>query len=582
MTSFEIRRFDFEKAALVDAESTERLRNWPVVYVLDRPNLKASRGSVYFGESLNFSARMRSHLESTEKQNLTTVRVVIDEQFNKSVCLDLESHLIKLAAGDGSLEVLNRNDGVVDANYYDRDRYREVFNHIFEELRAQGVFQRTIPEIVNSELFKLSPFKALTTDQAAAVEDIMEGLSDDLRKPDGSSLAVVQGAPGTGKTVIAIYLMKLIADIGQQRDTEDIDGDTLFSDFFLEGHREVFQNLRIAMVVPQQSLRKSIQRVFAKTPGLHRSMVVTAFDVADSPDDYDLLIVDEAHRLTQFSAQAHGSLTKRFKDANARLFDGERPQASQLDWLSRKAKHLVLMIDTDQSVRPADLSQAEVASLLHDHGRRRHRLATQMRSEAGADYIDYVRTVLSHHPPAQALSFEPYEVGLIDDPAELVGVIRQKNAEHGLSRIVAGYAWPWVSAKDKAAYDIVLGDTKLRWNTEAVDWVNSKNSLNESGSIHTIQGYDLNYAGVIIGADLRYDVETERLYVDRANYHDAAGKRNNTMAGQLTTDEMLFRYITNVYFVLLTRGIKGTFVHAVDPGLRQYLGRYFQTVRPSG
>lgn len=518
---------------------------------------------------------MRSHLETPEKQNLTTVRVVLESTFNKSACLDLESHLIKLAAGDGSLEVLNRNDGVVDANYYDRDRYREVFNEIFEELRTEGLFQRTIPEIVNSELFKFSPFKALTTDQAAAVEDIMEGLSADLSNPDQpSSIAIVQGSPGTGKTVIAIYLMKLIADIGQQRDSEDINGDTLFSDFFLEGHRENFQGLRIAMVVPQQSLRKSIQRVFAKTPGLNATMVVTAFDVVDSPDDYDLLIVDEAHRLTQFSAQAHGSLTKRFKDANARLFGVERPQASQLDWLQHKAKHLVLMLDTDQSVRPADLSQAEVRALLHGPGRRRHRLATQLRSDAGADYIDYVRAVLSHNPPDQLLDFAPYEVGLIDDPAVLVETIKQRNAEHGLSRVVAGYAWPWVSAKDPTLYDIVLGDTKLRWNSVAVDWVNSKSSIEESGSIHTIQGYDLNHAGVIIGPDLRYDLEHERLYVDRASYHDSAGKRNNTMAGQVTTDEMLFRYISNIYFVLMTRGIKGTYLHVVDPGLRQYLGRY--------
>jgi len=88
----------------------------------------------------------------------------------------------------------------------------------------------------------------------------MEGLSEDLAdKEHPKSLSVIQGAPGTGKTVVAIYLMKLIADIGQQRDTEDIDGDRLFSDFFLEGHRENFQDLRIGLVVPQQSLRKSIR-----------------------------------------------------------------------------------------------------------------------------------------------------------------------------------------------------------------------------------------------------------------------------------------------------------------------------------
>lgn len=535
MTSFEIRRFDFNRSLLGASQANEILQNWPVVYVLDKPGQPSAPGSIYFGESLSFSARMRSHLESHEKSQLTTVRVVLDRTFNKSACLDLESHLIKYAAGDGSLEVLNRNDGVVDANYYDRPRYRMVFDEVFDALRREGLFQRTIPEIVNSELFKLSPFKALNTDQAAAVEDIMEGLSADLADEDRPrSLAFVQGAPGTGKTVIAIYLMKLIADIGQYRDQESADRDSLFSDFFLEGHRENFQGLKVGMLVPQQSLRASIKRVFQKTPGLSRNMVVTAFDVADSLDDYDVLVVDEAHRLTQYAAQSHGSLTKRFKQVNARLFSGDRPQASQLDWLRAKARHVILMLDADQSVRPADLSPGEIEAALRQNrqtGRPPYVLRTQMRSEAGEEYIDYVQAVLSQQPPARRTEFAPYEVGLVDDPRLLVELIKQRDAEHGLSRVVAGYAWPWVSRDKPDDHDIVLGETRLRWNTTQVDWVNSPHSIHEAGSIHTIQGYDLNYAGVIIGPDLRYDIERERLHIDRGSYFDRAGKRNNTMGG---------------------------------------------------
>ncbi|WP_342372488.1 DUF2075 domain-containing protein [Propioniciclava soli] len=579
MTSFEIRRYGFDRDELRTLHDIEAMRNWPVVYVLDRPAEQPARGSVYFGESVNFLKRMADHLASEEKRQLTTVRVVLDETFNKSACLDLESHLIRYAAGDGSLEVLNRVDGVVDANYFDRRRYREVFDEVFEELREEGLFQRTIPEIINSELFKLSPFKALNTDQAVAVDDIMEGLAADLGGDDDStSVSFVQGAPGTGKTVIAIYLMKLIADIGQHRGGDGVDRDTLFSDFFVEGYRERFQGLKIGLVVPQQALRMSIRRVFDKTPGLSRSMVVTAFDVADSADQFDVLIVDEAHRLTQFAAQSHGSLTKRFRDVNSRLFAGLQPQASQLDWLRVKTKHLILMLDQDQSVRPADLSQEQIGVAFQEAtrlGRSQYRLRTQMRSEAGEDYIDYVQAVLSRVPPAERLDFRPYEVGIVDSPADLVATIREKDSEHGLSRVVAGYAWQWVSAKDPTRYDIELGETKLRWNTRSVDLVNSPTALDESGSIHTVQGYDLNYAGVIIGPDLRYDLETEELFIDRRNYFDKAGKRNNTMAGQVTTDEMLFRYITNVYFVLMTRGIRGTFLHVVDPGLRKYLGRYF-------
>lgn len=582
MTSFRIEPYPFTVEGLELTHQVPNLVNWPVVYVLDNGDARPTgKGSIYFGESMSFASRMKQHLDSPGKQELTTVRVIVDDTFNKSACLDLESHLIRYAAGDGVYEVLNRNDGVVDANYYDRDRYRRVFDDIFEELRAHGVFHRTIPEIINSELFKLSPFKALNYDQAIAVEDILEGLVEDLAHDGTFPFTIVHGDPGTGKTVVAIYLAKLVMDIAQHRDGDEVDRDTMFSDFFLPDIREQFQGMRIGLVVPQQALRSSIKKVFKKTPGLDDSMVVTMFEVAEDPEPYDLLIVDEAHRLSQYAAQAHGSLTKKYKDINKALFGSDDGQ-SQLDWLRHRTKHAVLMLDTGQSVRPADIPKATFEALVdeaHRAGRKPHRLRTQMRSRGGDSYIDYVQAVLNQTEPSPIQDFTPYEVGLVDDPRTLFDKIRSRDAEHGLSRIVAGYAWKWVSKKAKNQFDIDLGQgVRLQWNTRLTDWVGSKTSLEEAGSIHTIQGYDLNYAGVVIGPDLRYDPDTDRLYIDRANYFDAAGKKNNTMGGQVTTDEMLFQYIVNIYTVLLTRGIHGTYIHVVDPGLRSYFKRFFTTI----
>ncbi|GGF15404.1 hypothetical protein [Subtercola lobariae] len=136
---------------------------------------------------------MRQHLDSDAKKHLTTVRVIIDETFNKSVCLDLESHLIRMLAGDGVYQVLNRNDGITESEYYERDRYRESFEQVFEQLKSDGVFVRSIPEIENSDLFKLSPFKALTQDQAVAVEGILEGLFADLEST-ATSMSVISGS----------------------------------------------------------------------------------------------------------------------------------------------------------------------------------------------------------------------------------------------------------------------------------------------------------------------------------------------------------------------------------------------------
>ena len=146
----------------------------------------------------------------------------------------------------------------------------------------------------------------------------------------------------------------------------------------------------------------------------------------------------------------------------------------------------------------------------------------------------------------------------------------------GLARVVAGYAWPWRSKRDKSAYDIELDGLRLRWNQVAVDWVNSPGSLDEVGSIHTIQGYDLNYAGVVIGKDLRYDPARGALYFDRANYHDSRGMQNNRIRGITYTDDDVLSMVRNIYAVLLTRGIRGTFVYICDSALREHLRPYFQ------
>jgi DUF2075 family protein len=140
--------------------------------------------------------------------------------------------------------------------------------------------------------------------------------------------------------------------------------------------------------------------------------------------------------------------------------------------------------------------------------------------------------------------------------------------------MVAGYAWEWVSKKDPRAFDIEIGAYRARWNSTQRDWIASANALEEVGSIHTVQGYDLNYAGVIIGPDLRYDPEAGRLFMDRNSYFDKKGQENNPTLGITFSDDDLRLLISNIYAVLMTRGIRGTFVHVVDPALREHLRRF--------
>ncbi|WP_308472499.1 DNA/RNA helicase domain-containing protein [Mycetocola zhadangensis] len=519
---------------------------------------------------------MRQHFDSPSKQHLKTIRVILDERFNKSACLDLESSLIRLLAGDGAYRVLNRNDGITEGDYYDRELYRRTFRDVFEQLRIDGVFTRSIPEIENSDLFKLSPFKALTPDQAIAVEDIFNGLFEDL-KSDTDSTIVIQGEPGTGKTVVAIYMLKLLVDIAGTARAEGFDSDTMFADFFVPENRVLLAGLRIGLVVPQQSLRESIKKVFRKTPGLNPSMVMTAFDIGNSDENFDLLIVDESHRLNQRANQPSGVQNKNFSDIIKKLFGADDTSKTQLDWIHTKSTHQIYLLDAEQSVRPADIP-FEVLRGLAEDARSRHRhypLATQMRVQAGSNYVAYVRNMLGSSedlkPMLSTETLEGYDFRMFDSVADMRSEVLRREEETGLSRLLAGFAWPWNSKFDKTAFDIEVEGQRFRWNSTQKDWIASANSINEVGSIHTVQGYDLNYAGVIIGPDLRYDAIEGRLYVDRDSYFDKKGKENNAVLGKTYTDGDLLRFVRNIYAVLLTRGIRGTFVYVCDPALREYL-----------
>ena len=518
---------------------------------------------------------MRQHLDSPEKSLLTSLRVIVDPGFNKSVCLDLESYLIRMLAGDGAFRVMNRNVGITDADYFDRNRYRETFRQVFDELKDQGVFTRTIPEIENSDLFKLSPFKALTEDQAAAVEDIVEGLFDDLESAAPSTI-VVQGDPGTGKTIVAIFLLKLLKDIEVSTDLEDLDSDSFFSEFFAEGYRDLLSGLQIGLVIPQQSLRESVKRVFRKTPGLRADMVLTPYEVGESDRQFDVLIVDEAHRLNQRANQSSGTQNKKFQTITERLFGWDDKSKTQLDWIRTKSRHQILLLDPAQGVRPADLPLKVLMALVETSrlGGRHYRLATQMRVQAGANYVSYVRRLLSAEAidsPVAPKVFEGYDFRLFDSLQGMRSEIESRDAADGLSRMVAGYAWDWKTKTDKTAFDIEVGGVAMRWNSSDTDWIAKPGSIHEVGSIHTVQGYDLNYAGVIIGPDLRFDKTSGRLFTDRNSYRDKKGKENNPVLGMIYDDDDLLRFITNIYAVLMTRGIRGTYVYVCDPALREHL-----------
>ncbi|WP_263120005.1 DNA/RNA helicase domain-containing protein [Cellulomonas sp. RIT-PI-Y] len=588
MTSSDITEFPFRSKALAGLGDQTTHLNWPVVYAL------TGGKRIYIGETLHLVTRMRQHLRTKEDLRLTRGRVVVRDRFNKSACLDLESHLIQWFAAQQGFTVLNENNGIVDADYFDRDSYRASFPAIFEQLLSSidpelrraypGDATDLVGALENTALYKLSPYKALNRDQAIAVENILEGLDLDLRAGRPST-SVVEGEPGTGKTVLAVFLIKLLRDLGAPPAAGVREPDSPFADFFADGFREVFGQLRrIGFVVPQKSLRSSVERVFAKTPGLDKGMVLSPWEVGEATEPFDLLIVDETHRLSRRANQASAALNAKFPAINTTLWGSDDPDRTQLDWLLARSTHQIFLVDVAQRIRPADLPAPRLRALADQarHDRRWYRLTSQMRMSVDHDYVGYIRGLLdpTGADVPRPRRFPSYDLRFFDDVEVMRSAIRARDDEVGLARMVAGYAWPWrtkgAPADSQAAgYDIEIGDFRMRWNSTTDDWVTRRCARDEVGSVHTVQGYDLNYTGVIIGPDLSFDPVRGRLTFDRAAYSDRKGMENNPLLGLRFDDDELLEFVTNIYAVLMTRGMRGTYVYVCDPALREHLRHFF-------
>jgi DUF2075 family protein len=292
-------------------------------------------------------------------------------------------------------------------------------------------------------------------------------------------------------------------------------------------------------------------------------MVISPNDA--SKEKFDLLIVDEAHRLRR---RKNLSSYGYFDANNVRL--GLDKEATELDWIMASSKYQILFYDPNQSIKPTDVRFNEFDKLKFGRKYYTYKLESQLRCKGGNDYIEYVKEVFSNNPPIEKKKFYDYDLRFFDDVAEMVNEIKILDKQYGLCRVVAGYSWKWNTKGRKPSqllpgeYDIEIQGNKYIWNTTAEDWVNSPNAINEIGCIHTIQGYDLNYAGVILGNEIKYSDELG-IYAERSEYFDNYGKANG---------EELNNYIINIYTTMLTRGIKGTFIYVCNKELREYLREY--------
>lgn len=525
--------------------------NWPAVYIIYNSQ------KAYIGETLDLVRRTEQHLSEREFMEFTDICMISDKTFNKSVILDLESFLIKYMSADDSKELINGNAGVANHNYFYKEAYEDDFKEIWQCLISEGIVKKRILDIENSELFKYSPYKSLNNEQIESVYEILKNICKS-NNASCKSMVKVTGGAGTGKTIVAVYLVKLLVDINKNKRVWDF-VDNVESAILLKKYSEKIKSInKIGFVVPMKELRTTMKRVFKSIDGLNEEMVLAPEDVVK--DYYDILIVDEAHRLYQRNHLPGAHLYTKFDRINEALM-GDKIQRNssdyaELDWIIRSSRMQVIFYDEQQTIRATDIDRERFDTICRPHLVAYYNLLSQMRCKGGNGYYDYVKTVLEGKDLTNKYykTINNYSVKVCDSIAEFFGEINEKRKKFDLCQVVCGPGW----GKEE----------KIIIENQVFEWFSNDVKENVILSIHKSQGFDLNYAGVIFGKEVYYDTTEKCIAINKQELKDNFTKS----AGE----EAMNKYLKNIYLTLMTRGINGTYIYAVDKNLREYLKMFFE------
>lgn len=355
-------------------------------------------------------------------------------------------------------------------------------------------------------------------------------------KEKQKKVLIAEGGPGTGKSVIAINLLSALTTAG-----------------------------KLVKYVSKNSAPRSVYKHYLKET-IKLSDIDLMFSGSGSftnadKNIFDVLLVDEAHRLNQKSGM--------FKNL------GE----NQVKEIINSSKVSVFFLDEDQKVAMDDIgNKEEIHKWAKELGADvyEYKLESQFRCNGSDGYISWLDNMLQIRETAN-IKFDQinYDFKVFDDPNEMRNAIIEKNKINNKSRLVAGYCWDWVSATDKNKDDIVIGDFKMKWNLrdDGMLWMVKPSSINEVGCIHTCQGLELDYVGVIIGDDLIYrDGEvlvdpTKRSSRDKSVFGWKKFMKEDPENAKIE----LRNIIKNTYRTLMTRGQKGCYIYCTDEELRGYI-----------
>lgn len=447
-------------------------------------------------------------------------------------------------------------DGVIDSPHYrdymekaplflkGKDELARLRSFIKQHIRT-GDAKEVLYELANG---RIRPSKALADSLkgllAAQPEFV---LIDDQKEIYESAIAaarsasethprvlIIEGGPGTGKTVVAINLLVHLTGLG------------LVGKYVSKNAapRKVYESRLVGSIT-----RSRFSHMFTGSGGF----------IETEPNTFDMLIVDEAHRLNEKSG-LYGNL-------------GE----NQIKELIEASKCAIFFIDEDQRVTLSDIGSKQA---IHEFAKAKgatieeYNLASQFRCNGSDGYLAWLDDVLDIRPTAnQQLDANQYEFKVFDTPEALHAAIAARNQDNK-ARVVAGYCWPWRSKKDPRQQDIVIGDYQRQWNLDQDGslWIIAENSIEQVGCIHTCQGLEVDYIGVIIGPDLIVRDGKIITAPEQRDRHDKSIRgykklmKENPELARKETDLI----IKNTYRTLMTRGMKGCYVFCTDEETARY------------
>ena len=572
---FEVKEYSFSEDTLNNIN--RKYINWPVVYLINNNN------KIYIGETSNIKERMRQHLRNPEREFLKIINIIFDAKFNKSAILDIEQNLIRMFYADNRFDsnkgILNKNNGQSSKhNYYQREMYLNKLEDIWKKLQKKKLVNTSYNSIINSNIYKYSPFISLTNEQENIMCEIINNILDCLEGKTTNTTSIITGLAGTGKTILAINLIYNIvnadfSNVDTFKEGEEIE---LISEYEKTIHRLrkyvlAHGKIKIGFVVPMKPLRRTLNTVFREiNKNVLKGIVIGPGDVVKN--DYDVIICDETHRLAQYKNIANMG---NFKD-NCKVLGIDENTATQLDWINMKSKYKVLFYDGNQTVKGSDIPKEKMDELIKNNSDKCYALTTQLRCKSGELFLENIDKLFKCSLKSKIESSKDFEIKVFDNPNEMIENIKKLDKKMGLCRNVAGYDWEWKTQgksyediRKKGLYDIKLDGKKYIWNHTREGWILSSNAVNEIGCLHTVQGYDLNHVGVIIGPDLSYNKEKNKIEVHIDELKDTNVKRG-------TEEETVEKYIINTYKVLLERGIKGCYIYACDESMQKYLKKYVE------